>query len=459
MSVTSHVHAPVVVDQKGRRAIWGAFAGFFIDMFDIYLPIAVLGPAMIYFLSPDISAGSKAIIDGMIFTSSLLGRPLGALIFGRFADKLGRKRVTITVVYGFGTVTLLMAIMPGYATWGMTAVVLFILLRFVGGIFMGGEYTGANPLAMEYSPKGKRGLYSGMIQSAYPLAFAATASFALLMLNVAPADGLDSPYMQWGWRIPFVIGGLMAYGLGIYYTKFVHESELFQASGGTRQPLRSLFSGDSLRSFLQIFLLMTGMWLALNPATAILPKLLKDPLGLASTTLTVILIFAYLILAVGFVGAGVLSQRIGRRTLFILAGFITIASAGLYYALLASNGSNFGLLVLLTIAVVVLIQWHWGALTAYINERFHTGVRASGFGLGYSVGTIIPAFYGFYQAGLGHFMSLNYTGIPMIVIGGVVVVLAAAWGPETKNVDFVAHDDTETEPTPAVGSMPLGQSL
>lgn len=137
------------LDPKARKAIWGAFVGFFIDMFDVYLPVVVLAPAIIYFVSPELSASSTAIVTGLIFASTLLGRPLGALIFGRYADTIGRKRTTVISVTGFGTATLLMALMPGYEQWGIFSVAIFILLRFIDGIFVGGEYTSASPLAME----------------------------------------------------------------------------------------------------------------------------------------------------------------------------------------------------------------------------------------------------------------------------------------------------------------------
>lgn len=107
----------------------------------------------------------------MIFVATLLARPLGALVFGHYADSIGRKRTTIVAAVGFGTATLLLALMPGYQQWGWAAIIIFILLRFVAGFFIGGQYTSANPLAMEYSPKQKRGFYAGLIQSGYPLAY------------------------------------------------------------------------------------------------------------------------------------------------------------------------------------------------------------------------------------------------------------------------------------------------
>ncbi|MGH3328791.1 MAG: MFS transporter [Streptomycetales bacterium] len=198
--------------------------GFYVDMFDIYLPIIALAPAAAYFQATDASAGTAALIAAMIFAAALLGRPVGAVIFGHLGDKIGRRRTAITAVTGFGTVTLAIAALPGYESFGLAAVWLLIALRFIDGIFLGGEYTAASPLALEYSPKHKRGLYGAFIMTGYPLAYCSIALITFGLLQVVPAGGLHSPYVQWGWRIPFVFGALLAFGFVAWYALFVKES-------------------------------------------------------------------------------------------------------------------------------------------------------------------------------------------------------------------------------------------
>jgi len=426
-------------ETKTRRAVWGAFVGFFIDMFDVYLPVVALAPAIAYFVAPGLSASTTAIVTGLIFASTLVGRPIGAFIFGHYADSIGRKRTTIIAVSGFGTATLLLALMPGYQQWGLLAVTLFILLRFVDGVFIGGEYTAASPLAMEYSPKEKRGLYAGFIQSGFPLAFVAISLITLLMLSVAPAGGLDSPYVQWGWRVPFLFGALIAYAFVVYFYLYVDESELFEASGGTGSPLRTLFRGENLKNLLQVFVLMSGFWLSLNTVSAIMPGLLGSEIGLSSTGATMALVVAYSVLTLTFVGTGALSQRVGRRLLLMVLGAsMAVVGTLLYYVLIRTSPESFVVVALLTTAIVVLTASNWGMATSYINERFRTGVRASGFGVGYSLAVIIPSFYAFYQAGLGNIMPFEYTALPLLAVGGLLIFGGAAWGPETKDVDFEA---------------------
>ena len=166
----------------------------------------------------------------MIFATTLIGRPLGALIFGHFADTLGRKRTTVVAVGGFGVVTLLIALLPGYERWGSAVIFIFIALRLIDGIFLGGEYTSANPLAMEHCPKPKRGFYGAVIQSAASVGTAAISLVTLAVLLVLPAGDLTSPYVQWGWRIPFLVGAVMAFALAYYYHYAVEESDVWKKS-------------------------------------------------------------------------------------------------------------------------------------------------------------------------------------------------------------------------------------
>ena len=117
-----------------------------------------------------------------------MGRPVGAAVFGHYGDKLGRRKVTIISMGGFAVVTLLIGFLPGYESWGIASIVILTLLRFVDGVFLGGEYTGANPLAMEYAPKEKRGERAAFIHTGFPLSVAAMSLITAALLHVLPRD-------------------------------------------------------------------------------------------------------------------------------------------------------------------------------------------------------------------------------------------------------------------------------
>jgi MFS family permease len=460
-------------DDKAERAIKGAFFGFFVDMFDIYLPVVVLAPAIKYFVSPDLSDGATSLITGAIFASTLVGRPVGALVFGHYADRIGRKKATLVSVTGFGILTLVIACLPGYATWGVASVVLFIALRFIVGFFVGGEYTAASPLAMEYSAKERRGQNSARIMTGFPLAYFTISGLTLLVLQIAPSGDAGSAYSVWGWRIPFVIGGLIALAFVVYFARQVEESEVFEAEGGSDDaPIKQLLARDTIGHFAQVFVLMTGFWLSLNTVTAILPEVLKDTVGLSDTNASLALMIAAVANVAGYIAVGHLAQRFGRRPFLICWG-ISAAVLGtfVYWTLLHFKPSALGAAILLTAATVVLVGPCWAMITAYINERFHTGVRASGFGLGYSLAVVIPSFYAFYQSLLGHVMSSTYTVLPLLVLGGLLITLGGALGPETRDVDLgegaTAAPAAEREPrferepegAPATGPARAGVAM
>lgn len=434
------------MDPRGRKAVWGAWVGYFVDMFDVYLPVIVLAPAIAYFLAPELDAPTIAILSSVILIATLLARPLGALIWGHYADSIGRKRTTVIVMVGTGIATLLLAVLQGFQQWGWAAIFFFVLLRFIAGFCIGGAYTAASPLAMEHSPKRKRGLFSGLIMSGFPLAFASISLLTLLMITLVPAGGLDSSYVQWGWRIPFIIGGVLALALAAFYHFSVSESEIFETSGGTSAPLRELFSGENLKNFLQVFVLMCGFWFVTLWAAAVFPGLLASQAGLSSTEVTLTVAISYFVLAFAFVGAGLISQRVGRRALMIGLGIlIVLVDAPLVYLFISAPPETLLGVNIWSMVIVVLASSHFGVAVSYITERFHTGVRASAFGLGYSLAIIPTSFYAFYQSIFAYFMPFEYTSLPLIIIGGLLIVVGAAWGPETKDVDFAASSSDLSE--------------
>ena len=380
---------------SARRAVQAAYLGFFVDMFDVYLPIAVLAPALNYFIPAGLSGPAQATIFYMVFAVTLIGRPLGAVVFGHVADRLGRRRTTLVSVSGFGIVTLLIAAIPGYDTWGAAAIGVLVALRLLDGIFIGGEYTAANPLAMEYSPKEKRGLYAALIHIGYPAALVCISLLAALMLKVAPG-GADSAYAIWGWRIPFVIGALLAGALFIYYYRLVPESELWRSANKATAPLNQLFSGADLRRLGQLFVVMTGAWLTLNATVGALPGVINTILGVKSSGVNTGILIGAVIAAAVYPLIGQLSQKFGRRPTITAIGILSLLPAcALYYVLVAAAYRNPVGLVVLVALIELLSLPIWAVHTPYLAESFRTGIRSSGYGVSYSLAAILPGLYSF----------------------------------------------------------------
>ncbi|MFC0400650.1 MFS transporter [Paraburkholderia rhizosphaerae] len=431
------------IDEKRKSAIKGAFFSEFIDMFDIYLPVVVLSPVLFFFQPPHLSAGMETILASLVFITTLLGRPIGALLFGMVADRVGRRMASIWSVTGFGVVTLLIALLPGYQSIGIGSYWLLVLLRFIDGIFLGGGYTGAMPLAIEYSKKEQRGFVGGLIIAGFPAAYVTINLVAMLMFAFFPLNGVNSPYAQWGWRIPFVIGAALAGVLALYYVHKVSESEIWKSETGEKRaktdtPLLELFSGKSARSLVQVLLLMTGFWLTQNIITIFLPTgLLVHTLHLSGFQLTSTLLLSYFVLFFSYIGAGMLGQKIGRRRFFAIVGpLIATVGSALLYVLGNVRGLSLPAIMLTVCVLAVLVTSPWGVIVTYINERFATDVRATGFGVGFSLSVIVPSFYAFYMNWLGAFMPLSVTPVVLLSIGGLIGMIGALMGPETKDVDF-----------------------
>lgn len=420
-----------------QRAVRAAYFGFFVDMFEVYLPIAVLAPAMVYFVQGGLSGATRATLFYLVFAVSLIGRPVGAVIFGHLGDRLGRRRTILISMGGFGVVTLLVAALPGYAAWGDAAMAALIFLRLLDGVFIGGEYTAANPLAMEYSPKEKRGLYAAFIHVGYPTALVCASLLATLMLKLAPGGGATSAYAVWGWRIPFVIGAVLAGALFVYYYFRVPESDLWRSSRKSASPVKELFSGNDLRRFWQLFVVMSGAWLTLDATVGALPGVINTVLGVQSSGVnTGILIGAAIGIPI-YPLIGLQSQRMGRRPTIIVLGLLSLLpTSALYYVLVAGAYRDSMSLIGLVALIVLLSIPIWAVITPYLTESFRTSIRSSGYGISYSLATILPGLYSFYMLGLAKLMPYQFSPVVLLALGGLLLSVGALAGPETRHVDL-----------------------
>jgi len=440
-AIPAAIGAGASTDEKRRTAITGAFLAEFIDMFDIYLPVVVLAPVLAYFQPAQVDPAWAAILNSFVYITTLLGRPIGALIFGRLADRIGRRRSTIYSVAGFGVLTLLIGLLPGYQSIGIASYLLLVTLRFLDGVCLGGGYTAAHPLAMEYSLKSKRGFVGGLILAAFPGAYVAISAVAMVTLAVVPLAGMDSPYAVWGWRIPFVIGAALAGVLVLYYERKVSESELWQArtAGAGKAPATRLFGGSNAVRLMQVLVMMTGFWTTQNLITLFMPSvLLRQILHLTEFQITTTLIITYCVLFFSYIGAGMLGQRIGRRLTFIILGCL-IASVGVgLFWMLANQAAGLPLpmIILLVCVLAILVTAPWGVIITYINERFATDVRGTAFGIGFSLSVVLPSFYAVYVNWLGKLVPLASAPAALMFIGAVIATFGAAIGPETRDVDM-----------------------
>ncbi|MFJ4849297.1 MULTISPECIES: MFS transporter [unclassified Streptomyces] len=422
---------------RRRRAITSAWAGFAVDSYSIYVASTSLLPAMVYFQS-SLSPSQLSVFVGMTFAATLIGRPVGALLFGHFADQIGRRRVGSVTIYGFGTISLLIALLPGAEQVGATlATTLLIGLRFIEGIFLGGEYTAATPMALEYAPQGRRGFTGALVQCSASGGPFFVAGLTTIVLLFAPNAGLHSPYVQWGWRIPFLIGALLSYAVAWFLRRRVEDSDVYKETSHSKSPLRDMLKGSSGRAFLQSYAIMTGVFFAVNMLGSVMPQLLLSNKGYTASDLAhTQLVNAWPGMAT-YLFYGWLSDRIGRKRALYIAATTTVLLTPVTFTLMGSgNVHGWVQLTILAALTNVFTVGSLGVLPAYINERFATAVRSSGWGVAYSTAVVIPAFFSYYQLWLAHLVPFHYTAGILSAFGGVIILLAVTVGPETRGVDL-----------------------
>ncbi|MGF7238336.1 MAG: MFS transporter, partial [Frankia sp.] len=326
-------------------------------------------------------------------------------------------------------------------------------LRLVDGVFLGGEYTGAIPLAMETAGNRQRGLYGSLVSVGFPLAYCAISLLTFITLQFAPAHGPGSAYVQWGWRIPFLVGALLSAVFLVYYARNVKESPLWKTSRKRANPLKTVVFGPVRRNFWQVFVLMAGVWFASNMASGLLPATLASRTTLTATQITGVLVVAQFIHALCFPLFGLLVDRVGRRPFFLACGVgVGVVCAALFAYLAAGQRSGLVSLFFITLLIRVSGASMFAVTPSYICERFPSSVRGSGFGLGYSTPLLVTAGYAYYQEWLSHLMPFAYTPVVLLVLGGVLIGVGAFAGPETKDVDLTA--DTAA-PLPQPAAAPL----
>lgn len=436
-SVTAHES----IDSRRKRALKGAVFSEYIDMFDMYLPVIILAPIQGYFLPSGLTGAEKLILESLIFVTTLIGRPLGAILFGRVADRLGRRTASIISAIGFSIFTLLIALIPGYESIGVASYWLLISLRFVDGFFLGGGYAGALPLAIEYSRKDQRCLVGAYVLCGFAASYVSINLVAKATFLLFPLSGIDSPYAMWGWRLPFVLGSLMAMVLAFYYGRQISESEVW-AARKTAKPSSSAESGlirkGAWKDLAQILFMMTGFWLTSSITAVYIPTgVLRNTLHLSYSDVTLTLMASYLAVCPGYIIVATLGRWIGRRTI-LSVGSAVVATLGafLLHMLIGAEGMPLSTVIVLVAAILIIANSMWSVVIAYINERFATGVRATGFGIGYSLSIIAPSFYAFYLNWMSLAMPARFAPVVLMCIAGTISGLGAFFGPETKDVDL-----------------------
>ncbi|AEJ42742.1 MFS transporter [Alicyclobacillus acidocaldarius] len=390
--------SPYAVQPTRKQVVTATIAsllGWSLDLFDLFVLLYVAPDVGKLFFPSTNATLSLASVYGS-FAVTLLMRPLGSGLFGSLADRFGRKRAMITAVVGVGVLTALFGVLPTVHQVGVLAPILFLILRLVQGICVGGVVASTHTIGTEsVSPKW-RGLVSGLIGGGGAGIGSLIASIVYaIWSSVFPGPAFD----VWGWRCMF-FSGILSAVLGVFVFNSLEESPLWQqvkhleAQTAPKAPVRSVFS--TYRRILLVNLMITvgggsGYYLTSGYLPTFFKVVNKPPHG----TVSMALIAASLVVILAAVVVGHLSEVVGRKPVFLTVGVTALIAVPFLYHGMATTHSP-GALVAYALILVFLGNAAYAPIVAFLNERFPTQVRSTGTGLswnmGFAVGGMLPTF-------------------------------------------------------------------
>ena len=434
-SVTPELAADAhLVSQNSRgKVIVASLIGTAIEFFDfyIYATAAVIVFPHIFFPQGDPTAATLQSLA--TFAIAFIARPIGSALFGHFGDRVGRKATLVASLLTMGVSTVVIGLLPTYASIGVFAPLLLALARFGQGLGLGGEWGGAALLATENAPAKKRALYGSFPQLGAPIGFFfANGMFLLLSWLLT-----EQQFIDWGWRVPFLLSAVLVL-IGLYVRVSLHETPVFakiaKAGKQVRVPIGTLFSKHLKATVLGMFIMVATYTLfyimtvySLSYGTQ--PK----PLGLGITRNDFLLM-----LMIGVVGfglmvpiAGQLADSFGRRRTMICITLLMIVFALLFPSLLGSGSQTLVMIFLLCGFVVMGLTF--GPMGALLPELFPTEVRYTGASFSYNVASILGASVAPYIATwLSTRYGLFYVGVYLASMA-LITLIALLLSKETRD--------------------------
>ncbi len=414
----------------------GALAGWVMDSFDLSM-MFLLVPTLAGVFFPS-NYGLAIIGTWSIYTTTFIFRPVGGLIFGRVGDKIGRKGAMIITLLGLGVIIFATGFLPTYAAIGVGAPILLFVFRIITGIFGGGEYGNSASIMMESVKNKKRGMWSSLIQSGYPIGYTLA---AILFLGLNFYFGHTS-FLSIGWRWMFYIG-IIPVVIGLIIRLKMPESALWsdlnKRSKINRSPIKTIFSNRKmLVGVLTGILAMTGIAWVYGLTLGFYPTILSINSFMAFPDFIYVVIAAILTSLVGYVTSGAISDRIGRRAMMaIYSALAIIVSVPFTSMILNHTGGVYGVGILASI-LAFLTTGIYGVIPSFLSEKFPTDVRSTGVGIGFNGGFIMGNWSTVFLLLIVATTASTFAGwwAYFIILGELAILVAALLSKETKGIDL-----------------------
>ncbi|MFR9727908.1 MFS transporter [Saccharopolyspora sp. MS10] len=414
-----------------RQVVVASLVGTSIEFYDFYAyaTAAVLVFPKLFFPAGDPTAATLQSLA--TFAIAFIARPVGSAVFGHFGDRIGRKSTLVASLLTMGISTVLIGLLPGYASIGVAAPLLLALCRFGQGLGLGGEWGGAALLATENAPPGKRAIWGTFPQLGAPIGFFVSNGLFLVLSETMD----DATFLAWGWRVPFLVSAVLV-AVGLWVRLSLHETPAFakvvEAGARAKVPFAEVFrtgrTGLVLGTFIMLatyvlFYLMTVFTLSYGTA--------ESGLGFTRSEFLVFLLVGVVFFGLTTPLAGLLADRFGRRpTLLVVTSAIIVF--GLLMGPWFGSGSLPAVLSFLVVGLG-LMGLTFGPMGAVLPELFPTAVRYTGASVSYNLASLLGASVAPYAATwLASSYGIGWVGVYLAAMG-VLTLIALLISRETKD--------------------------
>ena len=437
--------AQAMVRDSVKTVIAASMVGTAIEFYDFY---AYGTAAANYFpkvFFGDTTNPTVALLASLLtFAIAFIARPLGSLVFGHFGDRMGRKTTLVVSLLTMGIATFLIGCLPTYNQWGVAAVAVLCLCRFVQGIGLGGEWSGAALVATENAPEDKRALYGSFPELGAPIGFFLSNGTYFLLETFNDNDAM----LAWGWRVPFLLSSILVI-VGLVVRAQLEETPTFRLAQAQKKVVKSPLTEVFKKSWKEViqatFLVAVTYTLFYTLATWSLAWGTKTVeqgggnLGFTNQEYLLMLMIAVCVFAAFIVISCVNADKFGRKRVIIISSCCLIAFALLFPFLLdpaVVGQRNFATNLLFLCIGFALMGTAFGPIGAFLPELFDANVRYSGSGIGYNLAAIVgAAFVPTIATWLSHHWGVHSVGLYLGVMA-LCCLIAVLSCKETKNVDF-----------------------
>lgn len=404
--------------QTMRTVIFSSTIGTAIEWYDFFLygTMATLVFPKVFF--PESNAVVGTILSLFTFLVGFIARPFGGALFGHFGDRVGRKSTLIATLLLMGLSTLVIGFLPGYATLGIVAPLILVLLRLGQGLGVGGEWGGSVLLAMEYGYRRNRGFWASWPQMGVPVGLV----LSTVIVNIVQSS-TGASFNDWGWRIPFFISALLVL-IGLYIRLRIFETPLFAEVKNRGREASAPILAAFRHSTPEILLSAGARFTEQAPFYLFSTFVITygvDKLLLSRTLVLNAITVAAIVELFTIPLFGYLSDRVGRRRWYLI-GCLLMAAFAFPYFLLMNTKVDAVFILAVAASLAIFHAWVYGPQAALIAERFGTRSRYSGASLGYQLaapfaGGLAPIIAVILLNGKSSLAALGLSGV-VINLGG-----------------------------------------